>query len=90
MVHSYRAAVCWMVSHPGSVLVVREMTARLVDTHHRNDGLYFGAAKALVEDGRRSRWFDVKSEGGRRLLRLNEEGEMYHRQMVARRECTCH
>lgn len=90
VIKSYREAVCWMSSHPGSVLVVREMTARLVDEHHRNDGLYFNAAKALVEDERRARWFDVEQDGGRRLLRLNAEGVMFHRQLIARHECTCH
>jgi hypothetical protein len=50
VIKSYREAVCWMASHPGSVLVVRDMTARLVDAHHHNDGLYFNAAKALADE----------------------------------------
>lgn len=90
LLKSYREAVCWMSRTEGGVLVVTPERARLVDqVNFRNEGLSLQAAHALTNDPRRARWFDTRLEDGRSRLTLNSEGEMYHRQLVARRECTC-
>lgn len=87
MLRTYRDAVCWMATHPGAVLVVTQDFARLV-SGHAAEGLSLSAARAL-EEPKRAQWFssDVTAKGTR--YTLNEDGEMYHRQLVARRECAC-
>jgi hypothetical protein len=86
----YVEAVCWLARTEGGVLVVTADYARLVDgAHSHNEGLSLRAAGALTNDPRRARCFDIESEGGRRRMSLNSEGEMYHRQLVARKECSC-
>jgi hypothetical protein len=89
MLGSYREAVCWMSRHEGAVLVVSATHARLVDVHHHNDGLNQRAAGALLNNRRRARWFTTETDGALRLLRLNRDGELFHRQLVASRQCSC-
>lgn len=77
-------------AHVGGVLVVTPTLARLVDVEHNHgEGLSLQAAHALTNNPRRARWFDAREDGSRRRLTLNTEGVNYHRQLVARRECTC-
>jgi len=81
--------VCWLASHEASVLVVRDLSARVVEEKHfRADGVHMRAARALQAPGR-AVWFDVEADGDRKLMRLNANGVMYHRHLVARRECAC-
>jgi hypothetical protein len=90
MLKSYREAVCWLARTEGGVLVVTVERARLVDqVHYHNEGLSLQAAHALTNDQRRALWFDTEADGSRIRMRLNADGEMYHRQLVARRECAC-
>ena len=88
MLQSYREAVCWLSTHEGAVLVVGEQIARVVDVHHHADGVNITAARALTKPLRKV-WFSIEDGERRTLLRLNENGEQYHRQLVARRRCAC-
>lgn len=90
MLKSYVEAVCWMSRHSGAVLVVSTDRARLVDQQSKHcEGLSLSAARALTNDPRRARWFITEPDGSRSRMRLNAEGETYHRQLVARRKCLC-
>ena len=90
MLKSYREAVCWLARTKAGVLVVTPERARLVDVEHSyGEGLSLHAAHALMNEPRRARWFDTEPDGTRTRMRLNTEGEMFHRQLVARKECSC-
>lgn len=87
MLRTYREAVCWMATHPGAVLVVNQFFARLIAGHDA-EGLSLKAAHAL-EEGKRARWFSAEVNDKGKRLTLNEDGEMYHRQLVTQRRCAC-
>lgn len=90
MLKSYREAVCWLARTRGGVLVVTTEMARLVDVEHSHgEGLSLQAAHALMNEPRRARWFDTELDGARTRMRLNTEGVMYHRQLIAKKECSC-
>lgn len=90
MLKSYVEAVCWMSRHSGAVLVVSIDRARLVDQQSKYcEGLSLSAARALTNNPRRARWFTTEPDGERSRMRLNAEGETYHRQLVAGRKCPC-
>lgn len=88
MVRTYREALCWLMSHDGAVLVITSDFARVVDRHSRADGVHMKAARALLEPSR-AVWFNGESKAGRTTLRPGAGAEMYHQQLVARRQCTC-
>lgn len=88
MLKSYVEAVCWMARHADAVLVITAERARLVDRQSNYcEGLSLTAARALTNNQRRARWFTTEGAGGR--MHLNTEGEMYHRELVAKRLCSC-
>lgn len=90
MLKSYAEAVCWMFRHAGAVLVVSTDRARLVDERSKHcEGLSLSAARALTNVPRRARWFTAEPDGERTRMRLNAEGETYHRQLVGGRKCLC-
>lgn len=90
MLKSYCEAVCWLARTKGGVLVVTAERARLVDVERNHgEGLSLQAARALTTHPRRARWFNSQADGDRSRMRLNSEGEMFHRQLVARQECSC-
>lgn len=85
---SYVEAVCWMARHADAVLVITAERARLVDRQSNHcEGLSLSAARALTNNQRRARWFTTEGASGR--MHLNTAGEMYHRELVAKRLCSC-
>ena len=88
MLKSRDETVCWLASHPGAVLAVGEMIARVVDPDHHSDGVTMKTAHALMAPPHAA-WFDVEPDGRRKRLRLNAAGAVYHAKLVEKRRCRC-
>jgi hypothetical protein len=89
LIRTYDALVCWLARHPEGLLVLNfNLLGRVVNGNH-GEGVTMQATNAIVENPKRARWLRLVRESPSKCYQLSGDGEMYHRQLVGQKKCTC-